>query len=217
MFDIEFAREILPTLLRASVVTVYATLGGFALALVGGLVLAFGQRARFRAIRLVTSVYIEVVRNTPFLIQLFFLFFVLPSYGIRLPAIATGIVALGLNFSPYLCEVYRSGIEAVPRAQWDAAVALNFSTGMTWRRVILPVAVPPLVPVFGNYLIAMFKESALLSTIAVVELTGAARNVGGISYQYYEPLTLVGIVYLVISVVASVLIRRIEVRTNVRR
>lgn len=216
MFDLEFARESLPYLIRGAWVTVYATCTAFALALLGGLALAVLARSRLAVVRGLVRAYVEVVRNTPFLIQLFILFYILPTYGITLPAVLTGIIALGLNFSPYLAEVYRSGIDAVPRGQWDAAAALNLPTRVTWRRITLPYAAPPLVPEFGSYLIAMFKESSLLATISVVELVNAARNVGGVSYKYLEPFTLVALIYLVICIPVSLLVGRLEARLDVR-
>lgn len=216
MFDLEFARQSLPYLLRGAWVTVYATVLAFALSLVGGLFLMIVGRSRLLVVRGLARAYIELVRNTPFLIQLFVLFYILPTYGIKLPAVLTGIIALGLNYSPYIAEVYRSSVDAVPRGQWDAAVALNLPAGITWRRIILPYAAPPLLPEFGSYLIAMFKESSLLATISVVELVNAARNTGGLSYRYLEPFTLVALLYLVICIPVSVLIGRLEARLNVR-
>ena len=99
---------------------------------------------------------------TPLLVQLFFMFFVLPRYGLRLPAFTVGVIALGLHYGAYNSEVYRAGIDAIGKGQWEASIALNFSPLDTWRRIILPQAIPPMYPALGNYFVAMFKESALL-------------------------------------------------------
>ena len=128
--------------------------------------------------------------------QLFFLFYILPGYGLTLDALTTGVLALGLHYSSYTAEVYRSGIQGVPRGQWEAATALNFSPVQTWRRVILPQAIPPVIPALGNYLIGMFKDTPLLATITVLELLGTALTEAGRTFRYLEPITLVGLIFL---------------------
>lgn len=213
-FDWGFALEITGTLLRGARLTLLATVGGMLLALLVGLLLAVARMSPLRPVRLLASAYVEVVRNTPFLIQLYFLFYVLPLAGVRAPALATGVIALGLNYSAYTAEVYRSGIAAVPRGQWEAALALNLSARRTWSRIIVPQAVRPIVPVLGNYLIGMFKETPLLSTITIIELFASAQSIAGTTYRYYEPYTMVGIVFLVLSVPSAILIRRLDVRLN---
>jgi polar amino acid transport system permease protein len=161
--------------------------------------------------------YIEFVRSTPLLIQLFFLFYVLPAFGITMSSLLTGILGLGLHYSTYTAEVYRSGIEGVPRGQWEAAVALNLPPFQTWTRVILPQAIPPIIPVLGNYLIGMFKDTPLLATITVRELLGAALNAAGESFRYLEPISLVGAIFFVLSYPSALLIRRLEVGLAIRR
>jgi polar amino acid transport system permease protein len=209
-FDVEYAVEILPILLAASVVTFQATIGGFALALVGGLALALARMSRIRPLSWAAGLYIQAVRTTPFIIQLFFLFYVLPSYGLRLDPLTTGILGLGLHFSSFTAEVYRAGIEGVPRGQWEAAVALNLSGARTWSRIILPQAIVPIVPPLGNYLVGMFKDSAVLATIAVVELLGAALGEASLSFRYLEPLLMAGAIFLVFSLAGAAATRRLE-------
>ncbi len=121
-----------------------------------------------------------------------------------------------MHYSMYLSEVYRSGIEAVPKGQWEAAVALNFSRMKTWKNIILPQAIPPIIPVLGNYLIVMFKETPILSAITLVELMLTAKNIVADSYRVFEPYTMVGILFLAISYPASLLVRRLEKRMNLR-
>src|SRR5690606_25866702 len=113
-------------------------------------------------LRLTAKGFNGFIRNTPLLVQVFFIYYSLPMMtGISLPAFYAGILGLGLHYSTYLSEVYRSGIEAVPRGQWEAATALNYTKLDTWRSVILPQAIPPIIPVLGNYLIVMFKETPI--------------------------------------------------------
>jgi polar amino acid transport system permease protein len=211
-FDVDFALKILPTLLDGARFTFLATCGGFALALVGGLALAVARMVPLRPVRYLASAYVEFIRDTPLLIQLFFLFYVLPFWGITLPALATGVLGLGLNYSAYTAEVYRAGIESVPRGQWEIAVALNLSTRDTWRRVVLPQAYPPVVPVLGNSLIGMFKDSMLLSTITVLELFGRAQQIGSHTYRFLEPFTLLGLIVLSLSLGGAFLVGRVAKR-----
>lgn len=124
-----------------------------------------------------------------------FLFYVLPDAGIRLSPFQTGVLALGLHYSAYLAEVYRAGIDSVPEGQWEAAQALSLSKVHTFRAVILPQALPPVIPALGNYLIAMFKDTPMLSAITVLELLQTAKIIGADTFRYIEPLTLVGILF----------------------
>lgn len=213
----QYALEVLPDILRAFVVTLQATLGGFALATVLGLLWALLRMTPYRAVSRSTFWIVEFVRSTPLLIQLYFLYYVLPEYGVSLSPLTIGIVALGLHYSAYTAEVYRAGIEAVPRGQWEAARALNLPSHSTWTRVVLPQAVPPTLPVLGNYLIAMFKDTPLLAAITVMEMLQTAKLIGAESFRYLEPLTITGVVFLVISLAASYAIRSLETRYAIRR
>lgn len=212
IFDWGYAARILPDLLAAMTVTVQATLGGMAIALVLGLAWAILRRSKTSAISTTAGWIVEFVRNTPLLIQIYFLFYILPDAGVKLSPLTTGIAALGVHYSSYLAEVYRAGIEAVPKGQWEAAISLNFGRLDIWRRIILPQAVPPMIPVLGNYLIAMFKDTPLLASITVLELLQTAKLMGAESFRYLEPLTIVGVLFLVISLASSVLVRKLEVK-----
>jgi polar amino acid transport system permease protein len=146
------------------------------------------------------------------LVQLYFLFYVLPSLGLALSPLTTGILGLGLHYAAYCSEVYRAGIESIPRGQWEAATALNLGRFTTTFKVILPQAIPPVVPALGNYLVAMFKDTPLLSAITVLEMLQQAKILGSESFRYIEPLTLVGLAFLVMSLLAAVAIRALERR-----
>lgn len=209
-WDWGYTVEILPALLRASVVTIQATLLGFALAATLGLALAILRMSPNRWIGLPTAGLVEFIRSTPILIQIFFIFFVLPEFGIVLPAFAAGVIAIGVHYATYCSEVYRAGLENIPRGQWEASTALNLSPFVTFRDIIIPQAIPPVVPALGNYLVALFKETPLLSAIAVLELMQTAKILGSESFRYIEPITLVGVFFLVMSLVAAWLIRRLE-------
>lgn len=210
VWDWGFTWEILPRLLDAAIITIEATLIGFVFAAVLGLLLALMRRSRNRVLSVPVAGFVEFVRSTPLLVQIYFLFFVLPELGVVLPAMVAGILGLGLHFSTYCSEVYRAGLDGIPRGQWEASVALNLSPYRTYRDIIVPQAIPPVVPALGNYLIAMFKETPLLSAIAVVEMMQEAKIIGSETFRYVEPMTLVGVFFLVLSLVSMVGIRRVE-------
>ncbi|MDF1521545.1 MAG: ABC transporter permease subunit [Trueperaceae bacterium] len=132
-------------------------------------------------------------------------------YGFLI-ALATGVIGLGLHYGAYLSEVYRTGIASVDKGQWEAAIALDFSTLHTWRTIVLPQAIPPMIPAFGNYFIVMFKETPLLSAITVVELMQTAKIIGARTFSYVEPYTLVGLIFLLLSYPAALAVNRLEAR-----
>jgi polar amino acid transport system permease protein len=215
-WDWGYTFEILPILAKASIVTVQATILGFALAATIGLVFALLRMSRNFYVRWGTTGIVEFIRSTPLLIQIFFLYYVLPEFGITIGAMTAGVLALGLHYGSYCSEVYRAGLDNIPRGQWEASTALNLSPYVTFKDIIIPQAIPPVVPALGNYLVALFKETPLLSAIAVVELMQQAKILGSESFQYTEPITLVGLFFLVFSLVSAALIRRVEYWLNTR-
>lgn len=210
LWDWSYTWQILPELLAAAVITIEATILGFAIAAVLGLVFAILRMSKNPWIANPVTGFIEFVRGTPVLIQIFFMFYVLPQFGITMPALLTGVLALGLHYATYCSEVYRAGLDNIPRGQWEAAIALNLTPYRTFKDVIIPQAIPPVAPALGNYLIAMFKETPLLSAIAVVELMQTAKILGSFSFRYLEPITLVGVFFLAMSLIASALNQQVE-------
>jgi polar amino acid transport system permease protein len=212
IWDNSFALSVLPVIAQGLATTVLITITGTAIAMCIGLVLAVMRRARAKWISLPAEAFVEFVRNTPLLVQLYFLYFGLPVFGIFLSALLTGIIGIGLNYSAYTAEVYRAGIEGVPRGQWEAARALNFSHGQTWIHIILPQAVRKVIPALGNYLIAMFKDTPILASISVLEMLERAQIIGSENFRYLEPMTEVGLLFILVSYPASLLVRWLEVR-----
>ena len=210
LWDWSYTWEILPTLARASLVTIQATILGFLLAATVGLLLAILRMSKSGWVAIPTAGFIEFIRSTPLLIQIFFVFFVVPEFGVNLSAMTAGVLAIGLHYGTYCSEVYRSGLANIPRGQWEASTALNLSGFHTFRDVIIPQAIPPVVPALGNYLVALFKETPLLSAIAVLELMQTAKILGSENFRYTEPITLVGLFFLVFSLVTAALIRQVE-------
>ncbi|WP_395516824.1 ectoine/hydroxyectoine ABC transporter permease subunit EhuD [Pseudorhizobium flavum] len=202
--------SILPIILIGLTVTLKAAAAGFALAMALGLVFALLRRSRLKVISWTTAFVVEFLRDTPLLVQLFFLYYVLPNFGIVLPAFLTGALALGLQYAAYTSEVYRGGIEAVGRGQWEAATALNLTRMQTYRDVIIPQAIPRIVPAMGNYLVAMIKETPVLSVITVLEMMGLANMIGERTFEYLVPLTLVGLIFLLLTLICSAGLHRLQ-------
>jgi polar amino acid transport system permease protein len=177
-----------------------------------GLVWALAFRAPTRFVRWPVNLITEFIRTTPLLVQLFFLFFVLPEWGVKFSALTTGIIAIGLHYSTYTAQVYRAGIDAVPKGQWEAATALSLPAHRTWSAVILPQAVRRIAPALGNYVISMLKDTPLLAGISVLEMLQQSRLAGASTFQYTEPLTVVGVAFILIAYPASLFVRALERR-----
>jgi polar amino acid transport system permease protein len=212
-WDWNYAWQVLPEIIGDGLlvtlqVTVFASLVAYAL----GLVLALLRRSPYAVVRWVVWGFIEFIRSTPLIVQVFFAFFVLPNIGLRFDPIPTGVITIGLHYACYTAEVYRAGIEAVPKGQWEAATALSLPRGRTWVAVILPQAIPRVLPALGNYSISLLKETPILLTIGVLDIVGAAYQEGSSAFRYVEPITIAGVLFLVLSYSASLLVRRLERR-----
>ena len=218
-WDWQFVGQIIPQLAQAAVVTIVATFLGFLIAAFLGLAFALGRMFGPKWIAIPLIGLIEGVRSTPLLIQIFFIYFVLPEAGISIGAMTAGVLALGLHYATYCSEVYRAGLANVPRGQWEASLALNLPTWRTFRDIIIPQAIPPVVPALGNYLVSLFKDTPLLSAIGVLELLQTAKIIGSENFRYTEPITLVGLIFLVLSLLSAVIIGFIErwLKRNVMR
>jgi polar amino acid transport system permease protein len=158
------------------------------------------------------SLYVSLVRGTPLLVQIFFMFYALPQVGIVLPAVPAGIIALSFNYGAYMTEIFRAGIQAVPPGQREAAQALGMPEHLIMRRIVLPQAVRIVIPAIGNEFIAMIKDSALVSTIAVQELLWRARRVGTQNFRTLEALLIAALVYWLLTIVFSFFQERLERR-----
>lgn len=212
LWDNDFVAQIMPDLMKGFGLTLWITFIGFLISLAVGLIVAVLRYLRIPVISHLATFYVSFVRGTPLLVQAYIAYFVLPYFGISFDPLPTGIVVLGLNYSAYTAEVYRSGIEQLPAGQWEAAKALSLPPARTWFRIVVPQAVRPIIPVLGNYLIMMFKDSAILSSITILELMGTSLQIGSNFYRYLEPITIAGLLYLIISFPCSLLIRRLEHR-----
>ena len=214
MWNWEIAWQVMPYIGEGLIVTLEAVFGGMFLALILGLLWAVLRRTDLAVVSWPTWGVVEFIRSTPLLVQLFFVYYVMIDVvGRGLSPLLTGILVLGVHYSCYTAEVYRAGLDAVPKGQWNAAKALNLNPFQTYRYVILPQAVPPILPNLGNYLISMLKEAPLLSTITVLEVLNEAKIFGNEHYRYLEPLTIVGVLFIFLSLLAGLSVEWLRKRT----
>lgn len=210
LFNPQVAVENIGPLLGGLLITVELTLVVIVISLICGLFVALAGMSKVAPVRWITKSYIEVIRGTPLLLQLIYVYYVLPSIGIRLDAFTAGVLALALNYSAYISEVYRGGILAIPRGQHDAAAALGMTNALAMRRIVLPQAIRIVIPTLGNYFIGLFKDTALASAVSIQELVYTAQVRAALSYQYFTLYTVVGVMYFAVSFPAARLVGYLE-------
>ncbi|WP_339760893.1 amino acid ABC transporter permease [uncultured Hoeflea sp.] len=189
----------LPILMQGVYLTILVTLGGFTLATVLGLVLAFMRVSGFRSLSAISRVFVIVVRGIPALVTLFYIYFVFPDLGLSLSAVQAAILGLGIAYSPYMAEVFRSGIEAIDHGQSEAALSIGMGWGMVMRRVILPQAIKVALPPYGSTMVMLLKDSSLASTITVADLSLQGKLLASSTFENTTIFTLVAILYLAMS------------------
>jgi ectoine/hydroxyectoine ABC transporter permease protein EhuD len=215
LFDLHGAGDYMPALLRGAATSLALTACIMLISLPLGLLIALVKLSRSRILRTCASTYIEVIRGTPALLQLFYIYFVLPSFGIRFDPFVAGVIGLSINYSAYLAEVYRAGIAAVPQGQIEAAKALGMSRRKMLRLIVLPQAIRVVIPPLGNYGISLFKDTSLVSIVTVKELIFTGQIVSSTNFQYATVFTFIGVIYLAFSYPSALLVRLLERRMSV--
>jgi His/Glu/Gln/Arg/opine family amino acid ABC transporter permease subunit len=210
LFNAQVAVENIGPLLGGLLLTVELTFVVITLSLVCALFVALAGLSRLAPLRWLVKAYIEVIRGTPLLLQLIYVYYVLPEIGIRLDAFTAGVLALTLNYSAYISEVYRGGIQAISRGQHDAAAALGMTRGLAMRRIILPQAFRIVIPTLGNYFIGLFKDTALCSAVSIQELVFTAQVHAALNFQYFTLYTVVAAMYFLVSFPAARLVGYLE-------
>jgi len=208
-FDPAFALTTVPKIAGAMWTTLIVALASCVGASLLGFALEIARRSGV-AMRYLMRFVIDFIRSTPLLVQLYFFFFVLPVYGIKLPAVAIGIIAMSIYYSGYLAEVFKAGIDGVKPGQFEAASALGLKRLQTVVLVIAPQMLRNIAAPMGNYFIGIFKSTPYLAAIAVYESFGAALDIASDTFRYTEPLVVVGIIYLAVALIFAFLVRRLE-------
>lgn len=202
-------------LLDGALVTVQITAMASVLAIICAAIAGLARLSRFRPVRMIAVTYVEFFRGTSALVQLFWLFFVLPAFGINLPPMVVAVIGLGLHIGAYGAEIVRSAVTAVPRGQREAAIALNMSPMLTMRRVILPQAAIAMLPPFNNLSIELLKATSLVSLITITDLTFKANVLNMATLRTAEIYTAVLVMYFVISMAITLTFRMVERRLSV--
>jgi polar amino acid transport system permease protein len=217
-WDWAYFFHLVPLITQGMLVTAKATVLGFTLAAVLGLIMALGRRARLRVVRWPVAMVIEFIRSTPLLVQLFFLLaFVRASAAINLTPITILTIGLGVHYATYCSEAYRAGINSVGKGQWEASIALNLDPVTKWTKVILPQAIPNVLPALGNYLVAAFKDAPMGFIVNVFGVLAVANTIRGEDFRAQEPYILAGVAFLAVSIPAAWAVRRLERRISYER
>ncbi|MBC2658829.1 amino acid ABC transporter permease [Pseudomonas sp. MSSRFD41] len=211
------ALDFLPILLKGAVVTLQVTVGSFVLSSLIGLVFALMMVSKVRSVALFAIGLVNVIRGLPIIVQLFYIYFVLPDFGIQLSAMQAGVIGLGIAYSAYQAENFRAGIQAIHQGQIEAAESIGMRGPMIMRRVVLPQALRIALPPYGNTLVMMLKDSSLVSTITVAEMTRAGQLIASSTFENMTVYTLVALLYLALSLPLSFVLRRLEARISSRR
>ncbi|SFH72643.1 amino acid ABC transporter membrane protein, PAAT family (TC 3.A.1.3.-) [Collimonas sp. OK307] len=209
---IQNIQDFLPILLRGAVITVEVTFCSLILSTVIGLVLALMKVSQLRPVSWFAATVINIIRGLPIIVQLFYIYFVLPELGIQLTAFQAGVIGLGIAYSVYQAENFRAGIEAVDPGQIEAAQSIGMRMPMIMRRVVLPQAFRIALPPYGNTLVMMLKDSSLVSTITVLEMTRAGQMIASSTFQNMTVYTMVALMYLLLSLPLVLLTRQLEAR-----
>jgi polar amino acid transport system permease protein len=208
------AAEFLPILLQGVGLTIVVTLGSLLLSTILGLVWALLRVSGVRALSLLSAGLINVIRGIPIIVLLFYLYFVMPDFGITLTALQAAILGLGIAYSAYQAENFRAGIEAIDKGQIEAAQTIGMGWWLTMRRVVLPQAVHIVLPPYGNIMIMLLKDSSQASTITVAELALQGKLIASSTFKNTSVFTLVALMYLAMSIPLILLVRHFENKAN---
>lgn len=195
--------------------TFQVTLISIVLALFIGLITGLGRISRNTIINRIATIYVEVIRGIPLLVQLFYIYFALGSF-LQLSGIVSAIIAMSICYGAYMGEIFRAGIQSIPKGQMEASLALGMGRGQALRRVIIPQTMRTILPPIGNEFIAMLKDSSLVSILAVSDLLRRGREYASTSFQYFESYTVVALVYLIMTLFFSRLVGIMENRLDRR-
>ncbi len=207
----------LPPLLTGAYLTILISLLSFMLAIVIGLLVGIARISRFLPLRMIATPYVQFIRGTPLLLQLFFIYYVLPYSGIVLSPFVSALIGLSINYSAYMAEVFRGGILAIHKGQWEAGFSTGMSRRLLLRRIILPQALRIVVPSLGNFFVSIFKDSALVSVITMRDLMFSGQILAAATFKHFEIFAMVAAIYLLISYPAAKFVEYIEQRMDVQR
>jgi polar amino acid transport system permease protein len=217
IFSLDDMIAFLPSLLHGAMLTIAVSLLAFGLALVLGLATGLARLSRLLPLRVVAACYIQFIRGTPLLLQLFFIYYVLPYVGIVLTPFVSGAMGLTLNYAAYMAEVFRSGIQAIPKGQSEAGQSVGMSRRLLMRRIILPQAFRIIIPSIGNFFVSIFKDSALVSVITMRDLMFSGQLLASATYKHFEIFAEVAVIYFLISYPTAKFVEWIEMKVDITK
>lgn len=210
MIDLPLIWNSIPALLHGTLLTVLIATTAALIGLVLGTLLALGENSPLKVFRVAIWSYITLFRGTPMLVQILFLFYVLPQFGIMIPPFWAATLAIGMNSGAYISQMIRSGINAISLGQWEAAQTLGFNRLLTMRYIVLPQAFRAALPSFGNELSILVKDSSLASIIGVMELSKEASIIRSQTYDAFSILLAISAIYLILTAAISLGIKHLE-------
>ncbi len=216
MFDWAIIVKYLPILSEAALLTLYISIISLVLGLVFGLAAALARLSRNPVFYAIGSFYIWLIRSTPLLVQLFLIYYGLPQFGLDLSPFVSGVLGLALNVGAYNAETIRGGIQSISHGQTEAALSIGMSHAQTMRRIILPQAIRNIIPPLGNNFIILIKDTSLVSTITLVELTMKTQQLVGTTYKPFELYLAATILYAVMTTATAMILRVVEKRMHLK-
>ncbi len=217
IFSLNDMISFLPSLLQGAEITITVSLLAFGLALIFGLLTGIARISRIAPLRAVAAFYIQFIRGTPLLLQLFVIYYVLPYVGITLTPFISGAIGLTMNYAAYMAEVFRSGIQAIPKGQWEAGSSVGMSRRLLMRRIILPQAIRIIIPSLGKFFVSIFKDSALVSVITMKDLMFSGELLASATYKHFEIFTEVAVIYFLISYPTAKFVEWIEAKVDITK
>ncbi len=214
IMDFDLVVSLLPKYIRAAGVTIELTIFALVLGLLGGFLMAAMKMSKIKILKIIASVYINIIRGTPLLLQIIFVYYSLPSFGITLQPLQAGIIAMTINEVAYLAETIRSGIEAVEKGQWEAGKVLGYNPVSTMTVIILPQAIRIILPQVGNMAVSLLKDTSLVSTISLTELMRSAQTSYATTFRPLETYLLAGIIYYLLSTMIELIFKKAERSTK---
>src|SRR5215469_8195805 len=216
-FSIADMISFLPRLLEGAQLTIIISLLSYVLSLIVGLLVGIARVSRHWPLRWLATPYVQFIRGTPLLLQLFFIYYVLPYAGLILDPFTSAIWGLTINYSAYMAEVFRGGILAIPKGQWEAGLSVGMSRRLLLRRIILPQAMRIVVPAIGNFFVSIFKDSALVSVITMRDLMFSGQILAAATFKHFEIFAMVAVIYFLISYPTAKFVEYIEARLDLQR
>ena len=213
--DLEFIKMSVPVLTQGAIVTMELTVLTLIFGTIIGIIGALFKTSKYKVLNLIASFYTWIIRGTPMLLQIFIIYFGLPSIGIEMGAMTAGVLALSINCGAYMTEIIRGGIQSVDKGQFEASKTLGLSYGQTMMHVIIPQTIRIILPSVGNEFITINKDTSIVSTITLVELMRSSQVIASSSFRAMETYLLAGVFYLAMTTVLTLLFSLIEKKVSV--